>query len=239
MNRALPGSGGEARHRIAAARMLVFLSCIHALLFLLSYALLTSTPGPRASDEELTAFYSSGSRIRLVLVGLYVMPFAGISFLWLGSALRAWIRAAARAEDGFVAGLQQASGIIYVALFFGAAAASSVTAVSVQFSNSPLDPMLARQFPQFGQALLLVFAMRMAAMFVFTTARLAHLAGALPRWFEYVGLAAGLFLLLNTAFNRALVLVFPLWLLFLCVLIGARASGAGSAPGVQASPEDR
>jgi len=213
----------DTRHPSAGTRALVLLATLHASLFLVSYALVTSTPGPHAPDEELAAFYGSSSRLRLVLVGLYVMPFAGISFLWLSSALRAWIRAVTQREDEFVGGLQQASGIVYVALFFAAAAATSVTAVSVEFSNAPLDPMLARQFPQYGKTLLLVFAMRMAATFVFTTSRITHLSGLLPRWFEVVSLAAGIFLLLSPTLSRALVLVFPLWLLLLCVLLRARA----------------
>src|SRR6185369_14504363 len=103
------------------------------------------------------------------------------------SALRAWLRETARAQNEFVDGLQQASGIIYVALFFAAAAASSVMAVSVEFSRAPLDPMMARLLPQFGKTLLLVFGMRMAAMFLLTTSRLGRTAGVLPRWFEIAG----------------------------------------------------
>jgi hypothetical protein len=220
----------DARSRRAATRLLVTLGCLHALLFLLSYALLTDTPGPRASDEELVAFYGSSDRTLLVLVGLYVMPFAGISFLWLSSAVRAAIRAATHQEDDFVAGLQQASGILYVALFFAAAAASSVMAVSVEFSKTPVDPTLARQFPQYGRTLLLVFGMRMAAMFVFTTTRLAQKAGVLSPWFARAGMAAGLFLLLSTTFNRALVLIFPLWLVVLCFQFRGLANRSEPTP---------
>jgi hypothetical protein len=223
-------SGVEARSRRAATRLLVVLSSLHALLFLLSYALFTNTPGPRSPDEELIAFYESPGRTRMVLVGLYVMPFAGISFLWLSSALRASVRAVVRQEDEFVAGLQQASGILYVGLFFAAAAASSVMAASIEFSNAPVDPLLARQFPQYGKTLLLVFGMRMAAMFVFTTLRLTHRAGLLPRWFVRIGLAAGVVLLLSTTFNRALVLIFPLWLLAMCIVIRARVVKSEPTP---------
>lgn len=92
-------------------------------------------------------------------------------------------------------------------------------AVSIHFSSSPLDPVVARQLPQYGATLMLVFAMRMAAMFVFMTSRLGRLANALPRWFAHAGLVVGLFLLFSASFNRALVLVFPLWLLALCVLL--------------------
>ncbi len=210
-----------ARRRIGL--LLVGMGCLHALLFLLAYGLLTSTPGAHATDEEIVAFYRSGSQRRLVLVGLYVMPFAGIAFLWFSTILRVYTQAGARQVSELLSGVQLVSGILYVGLFFAAAAASSVMAVSIEFSRSPVDPVVARQFPQYGGTLLLAFAMRMAAMFVFTTSRLGRMADVLPRWFAQVGLAVGLFLLLSASFSRALVLVFPLWLLALCALLLVRA----------------
>jgi hypothetical protein len=197
--------------------------CAHALLFLLAYALLTSTPAAHAPDEELMAFYQSGSQRRLVLAGLYVMPFAGIAFLWFSVALRTWIRTDGQPWSELVAGAQHASGLLYVGIFFAAAAASSVMAVSVEYASSPLDPVVARLFPVYGATLLLGFAMRMAAMYVFTTSRLGRTSGALPVWFARGGLVVGLFLLLSPSFSRALVLVFPLWLLALCALLVVRA----------------
>ncbi|TAH38181.1 MAG: hypothetical protein EYC70_06050 [Planctomycetota bacterium] len=190
---------------------------------MLAYALLTSTPGAQAPDEEIVAFYESGSQRRLILVGLYVMPFAGIAFLWFCMAMRVWLRAGSLPWGELVSGVQLASGILYVALFFAAAAASSVMAVSIEFSSSAVDPVIARQFPQYGATLLLGFAMRMAAMFVFTTSRLGRMTGVLPRWFAGLGLLAGLFLLLSASSNRALVLVFPLWMVALCAVLLARA----------------
>ena len=220
---AVPSSGEIDEVSLRKAVWLVAgMGALHALLFLLSYGLLTSVPGAHAPDEEIVAFYQSGDRRRLILVGLYVMPFAGIAFLWFCMALRVWIRVGSSRANELLAGMQLASGILYVALFFAAAAASSVMAVSIEFSRSPVDPMVARQFPQFGGALLLVFAMRMAAMFVFTTSRLGRMSGALPVWFARFGLVIGLFLLLSASFNRALVLVFPLWLLAACVLLLVR-----------------
>jgi hypothetical protein len=85
---------------------------LHAVLFLLSYWLLMSAPGARASDEELVAFYESGDRRQLILVGLYVMPFAGIAFLWFSVALRAWIRASSARETELLSGMQLVSGIL-------------------------------------------------------------------------------------------------------------------------------
>lgn len=225
-----PAAEPTPRYRRDAALLTVGVGAAHALLFLLSYWLLTSAPGPRASDEELVAFYETGSQRQLLLVGLYVMPFAGIAFLWFSVALRAWIRASSRRESELFSGMQLVSGILYVALFFAAAAASSVMAVSVEFSSSPVDPVVARQFPQYGATLLLVFAMRMAAMFVFTTSRIGRDTGVLPRWFTHLGVVLGLFLLLSATFSRALVLLFPLWLLVLCALLFGRARRLPSDP---------
>ena len=59
--------------------------------------------------------------------------------------------------------------------------------------------LLARQFPQYGASLLLVFAMRMAAMFVLTTTNLGRLSGILPKWFIVMGFAVAIGLLLTAS----------------------------------------
>ena len=208
--------------------------CAHALLFLVSYWLLTSAPGATASDAEIVAFYESGRQSRVVLVGLYVMPFAGITFLWFCTALRAWTRCDQLPHGEMISAMQLVSGILYIALFFASAAAFSVMAVSTHYTQSPVDPVVARLFPLYGAALFMVFAMRMAAMFVFTTSRLLRRTGALPPWFAHLGFVVSLFLLCSASFSRALVLVFPLWLLLACTLFLLRrrdAPAALTAPG--------
>lgn len=212
-----PALAPDARRDRAA--LVVAVGVLHALLFLVSYVLLTSGPRASAPDQELVDFYASSSRRRLVLVGVYVMPFAGITFLWFSMALRGWLRAGALRAAELVWGLYLASSLLFVALFFCGAAASSVVALSSEHSRGPHDPLLLREFPLFGATLLMVFGMRMAAMFVFTSSRLAELAGVVPRWYARVGLVVGSFLLVSTSTERLLVLVFPLWILGLCALL--------------------
>ena len=213
-----------AGHRAArrAVQVAAIAGCTHALLFLFAYWLVSSTPTSQASDEEIVTFYESGDRRRLIVVGLYVMPFAGIAFLWFSVAMRSAIRAGSERTSELLAGMQVASGILYVAMFFVAAAAISVMAAQMEIAHSQLDPVIVRGLPQYGRALLIVFAMRMAAIFVFTTSRLGNSTGVLPRWFVWLGWAVGLFLLLSAGFSRALVLVFPFWLLALCAVLLAR-----------------
>ncbi len=191
----------------------------HALLFLLSWRLLSDAPGPEAPDAEIVDYYASASSRRFLLVGLYVMPFAGIAFVWFIVALRMWEEGSAHRRSVLQSNLQLISGIVYVALFFVAAAASSVVAASVHFAEGGIDPDVARQFPVYGTTVFFVFAFRMAAMFVFTTSAILLRAGILPRWFAWGGYAVATFLLLSATFEQWFVIVFPVWLLVLSVLL--------------------
>jgi hypothetical protein len=159
----------------------------------------------------------------MTIVGLYVMPFAGIAFLWFIVALRTWISGTIRRENVLLSNVQLVSGIVYIALFFAAAGSYSVVAASVEFSDAQVHPELARQFPQFGSTLFLVFALRMAAVFVFSTSTIGRTADVLPRWFTISGYGVGLFLLLTASFYKWFVLVFPIWVLVLGVLLFLRA----------------
>lgn len=206
-----------------AAYLTAGMGMAHALLFLLAFWLISDVPGPNASSQEILDYYTSDQNRRPILVGLYVMPFAGIAFIWFIVALRMWTSGQVRRENVLLSNVQLVSGILYIALFFGGAAASSVLAASVQFAQGSVDPDTARQFPQLGSALLLVFGMRMAAMFVFSTTNITRSVGIIPRWFAIIGLVVGLGLLLSATFNRALVLVFPIWILVFCALLIRRA----------------
>jgi hypothetical protein len=202
-----------------AAYITIGVGVTFSVLYVLSYYMLQRTPGPTATDEEIINFYSTGGQRRLILIGLYVMPFAGIAFLWFINALRLWITASSKRINPMLANVQFVSGVIFTALLFTAAAASAATAASMEYIHESLDPMFARQLPLLSNTILIVFAMRMAAMYVFTTSNIGRATGILPRWFVYMGFAIGLFLLLSATFSRLLALVFPVWVLVLCAVM--------------------
>jgi hypothetical protein len=202
-----------------AALLTAAVGAIHSVLFILSFWLLSDVPPATASDAAIVDYYSSNSSRRLVLVGLYVMPFAGIAFIWFSVALRMWIGEHARSVSVLFSNIQLVSGIVFVGLFFAAASAFAIIAAGVEFSDTPIDPVAAREFPQYGAALLFVFAMRMAAMFVFATSTIGRHTGILPRWFTLLGYVVGTFLLLSATFSRLLALVFPLWVLMLAAIL--------------------
>jgi hypothetical protein len=195
----------------------------HAILFLLAFYLASRVPSVHSSDQTLVDYYQDSNKRAPILIGLYLMPFAGIAFIWFIVALRMWISSSARRINVLLSNIQLVSGIVFIGTFFAAGAASSVTAAVAQFSDAQIDPITAREFPLFGSTILFVFGMRMAAMFVFATSNIGRRSGILPRWFTIVGFVVGLFLLLSVSFERALVVVFPLWIIGLCVILFLRA----------------
>src|SRR5262249_38823646 len=128
-----------------AASITALVGALHAVLFVESWGLLQDAPGPAAGDAEIVNSYSSASWSRFLLVGLYIMPFAAIAFVWFIVALRMWEEGSSQRRSILQSNLQLIAGILYLALFCVSAAASSVVATGVEFTDAPIDPGVARQ----------------------------------------------------------------------------------------------
>ncbi len=194
---------------------------IHSVLLLLAFYLYSSrVPKVDASDADLVAFYANPDERRAILIaGLYLIPFAGIAFIWFTISLRMWLTGSVRRLTPLLANLMLVCGVIYVSLLFCAGASLAVTATIAEFTSSGVEPSLARLFPQFGTTILLVFAMRMAAMTVFAMSTIGRTKGVLPKWFSYLGYLLGLALLLTASLNNYLVVLFPSWVLIFCLIL--------------------
>ncbi|HEX6286548.1 MAG TPA: hypothetical protein VFZ80_03610 [Acidimicrobiia bacterium] len=206
-----------------AAKLTAWLGIAYSLLVLGSYYMLSLAPRPSSSDEEYLAFYDSDETRVILIAGLYLMPFAGIAFMWFIVMLRAWIRRTASRVDDLFSSVQLVSGILYLALFLTAAAAISVLSAGGGSPEAAIDPSTKRQFTQMGWGLVVVFAMRMAAIFVITTTTLGRRHRFLPQWFVILGYLVGAFLLLSANTAPFLILVLPGWTLLLGLLLLARA----------------
>jgi hypothetical protein len=194
-----------------------------AVLALLAIWLHQRLPGPDASIDEVVAFYEAGDSRIPVLLGLYILPFAGIAFIWFMVLLRMWITGTMRRENVLLSNIQLVAGILYLALFFGAAASNSVMAASVEFSKGEVDPDVAVLFPEYASTLLFVFGIKMAAMFVITTTSIGRGAKIFPAWLVWFGYLVGAVMLLSATFHPVFKLVFPIWMLVLSVFLLYRA----------------
>ena len=193
-------------------------------LYLISYYLLAKTPLGNATDAEIIAYYGDGTNLTLTLAGMLIMPFVGIFFLYFMVLLRATARATGFRSRRVLGNAQLATGTIFVALLFVATAGLVATPAAMQFANLQTDPLAARILPIFSMTVLLGFGMRMASMFVFTSSSIGRATGLIPKWFAYVGYVVGLVLLLAFTVAAWFALLFPVWVLVLCIIILWRRS---------------
>jgi hypothetical protein len=184
---------------------------------------------PKATwtDDEILAYYESGDVGYTRLVTLYLVPFAGIAFLWFLAAFRDRVSKLAATENTMLSTVQILSGAIYVAMQFSAAA-SIVTVVLTLDSGTPTPESVqtVRPFLVLGDTILVVFALRAAAVFMMSGTTRALRAGLFRRWHAYLSYALALVLLLTAAEMRFTSLIFPLWIGAVSILIFVRRQGA-------------
>lgn len=221
--------------RVSAGSGIVF-----AALLIAALVLVREAPGLAAPDRVYTDFYTVGSGNVLVTVGLHIVPFAGIAYLWHMSATRTLIESRPGAVSAVARWLQLASGVLFVCMLFaGTAAVGAVALLTVFSSTPPPSPEVARALTGAGYGMVFVFGVRAAGMYMMTTTTMTRQRGLLPRWVALVSYLGAAFLLASTTFHPATLLVFPGWVLLLSgtLLVGAsrtrpRPGGTGSpAPG--------
>lgn len=196
--------------RAAGLVGIVFAVLLAAAIILIRLAI-PSEPSSGGSN-----WVSDPSRRRTVQTALDLIPFAGIFFLWFMGAVRARI---GEAEDQFLATVFLGSGLLFVATLFGAAAAAGSLLVTAGSSGADSHLEL-RSFGQhFTYSLLTTYAMRMAAVFVFSTSSIGRRLGVLPRWLSLLGYLVALTLLLASDSIAWSELVFPMWALVVSLYI--------------------
>jgi hypothetical protein len=195
-----------------------------AILFVVALILVHRAPGITASDDDYAAFYRDGSG-DLVTVGLYVVPFAGIAFLWFMAAIHTFVLGLPNTASPIQRYLQQASGGLFVAMMFAGTALVGAVALLQVFSDNPVpSPDIARTMASAGYGLVFVFGVRAAGMFLLTTTTLARSCGLMSTPLAVVSYLAGAFLLFSTTFYPAVLLVFPGWVALVSVLALVRST---------------
>jgi len=205
--------------RAAAVAGIIFSVLLITALTLLR---LSAPSSPATAGTWLT---DSGHRA-LVAIGLNLVPFAGIAFLWFIGVLRDRI---GEREDRFFATVFLGSGLLFVGmLFVGAAVAGGLVAGATSSAQAGSGTLaLGRNVTT---SLLNVYAMRMAAVFTLTTVTIARRTQIVSRWLTLAGLACALVLLVGVGITPWVELLFPLWILALSLDILWAGSPASSRP---------
>lgn len=201
-----------------------------SLLFAASVVLIRSAVPADPTEEG--AWVSDAGHRDAVLLALGLVPFAAIAFLWFIGVVRDRV---GEAEDRFFATVFLGSGLVFVAMFLVAAAAAAALVASAE---GGVEELLASGAWDFGRHLsrdlLVVYAMRMAAVFTIATSTIVLRTGSAPRWLAAGGYAVGVVTLLAVGSVAWIELLFPAWLLALSVhilIVGLRRTRS-AAPGV-------
>ena len=147
-----------------------------------------------------------------VALALNLVPFTGIAFLWFIGVIRDRI---GEREDRFLATISLGSGLLFVALLFVASGVATgvPAAAAAAGPGAPTEVWILGQ--KIAAVLMHIYAMRMAAMFMFSTSTIGLRTGLIPLWIGFSGYGIGLILLLGINVTLWVELLFPLWILVL------------------------
>jgi hypothetical protein len=166
-----------------------------------------------ADPQDAGSWLSENSKT--VALGLNLIPFAGIAFLWFIGVLRDRL---GQLEDRFFATVFFGSGLLFLAMLFTAAAV--VGAILIAFTLQPQELIGSATF-HFARAaaygMVNVYMVKMASVFMITTSTVAIYTGIAPRWLAVLGFALALLLLFGSYYVSWSFLVFPLWIFLISI----------------------
>lgn len=174
-------------------------------------AILASRSFATLSPEGVASGVRATLRSNASTVALYLVPFAGIAFLWFVGVVRDRIGAL---EDRFFSTVFLGAGLLFVAMLFAGTAvlAALLSARVLTTATAEFGRALAR-------SLMYIYGARCAGVFTLVTSTIAFRTHLTPKWASALGFAVGLTLLLGTSRFDLLVLLFPLWVATLSVII--------------------
>jgi hypothetical protein len=200
-----------------------------SLLFLGFAALAAARPPAGLTEAGLVEWFERSAKGPITLASMYVAPFAGIAFLWFLAVVRDRIGAR---EDRFLATVFLGSGLIFVAMFWAAAAAlASLVSDNPLEGAPPLSATTLETFRSLAFSFLFVLAARAGAVFMIVTSSIALRTAIFPRWLIIASYVIAMVMLLSLASLQWVLLLFPAWVFVMSVYILNSEMGAvrGSA----------
>lgn len=183
---------------------------VFSILSILSFILLLRSIPADVHNDGAWLFTQGGT----ILLGLNLVPFAGIAFLWFMGVVRDRLGSH---EDRFIGTVFLGSGLLFVAMLFTVAA---LTGAIVLLYLAERDRFLASSFYNFGHLitseLLNTYMLKMAGVFMMSTSTLFLKARVIPKWIGYLGYGLAAILLLRISHLDRLgwvSLSFPFWVL--------------------------
>lgn len=195
--------------RLTTPRAAALAGIVFSLLYMTSLVLIYRTIP--TDPQEAGAWLESGRRT--VDLALYLLPFAGIAFLWFIGVLRDRLGVL---EDRFFATVFLGSGLLFLAMLF--VAGGLAAGVMISYRVDP-DRLMGSGIFTFARAavyqIVNIYGQKMAGVFMISTSTIALRSAIFPRWMAFLGFGLALVLLFSVGHLPWTPLVFPLWVLLI------------------------
>ena len=203
----LPPLGGAAERGLTTPRAAGVAGIVFSILFASALVLLRQSLG-RGLDTETVMRNVTGSGSTRALVGLYLVPFAGIAFLWFIGVVRDRI---GEREDKFFATVFFGSGLLFIAMVFAGAAVFGGLVAGNRFGTAAPTNIATVGFARsVGYAFIFVFAAKAAGVFTLVTSTIIR-RSRWPRWTSLSGYATAAVLIVSISFFEPIVIIFAVW----------------------------
>ena len=229
MSPALSTEVERAERKLTTPRAGAVAGILFGVTFSLSVVLIATSLTRLANDTGAWLGRGTG-RFSLAIA---LLPFAGIFFLWFIAVARERL---GRFEDQFFSTVFLGSGLLFLSMMFAAAAIAG--AIVASYTRSP-DHFAGSDTYYYARDVVAqifnVYALRMAAVFIFSQATLWLRTGVMPRWMAFLSFPVGLVLLFSVSRSFWVVLVFPAWVLLVSLYIlvlSLRPHAPGEADGM-------
>ncbi|HWI31241.1 MAG TPA: hypothetical protein VNT50_07105 [Microbacterium sp.] len=207
-------AAAPARRSLNSPRAAAAAGVLFAVLFTTSLVLIRSTLPERLTGSTDWLDESAAARLN---VGLSLIPFAGIAFLWFMGVVRDRFK---DREDQLFSSVFIGSGLLFLAMIFVSAALAGGIVASMEVIT---DERSRAEVSTFGRAVMLqvsnIYALRMAGVLLISLATMWLRTGVMPRWLAFGTYGVAIVLLFVTTVNLWASLIFPVWVLGVSILI--------------------
>jgi hypothetical protein len=198
----------QIRQKMKTPRAAAVAGILFSLLAITSLLLIRISVPPNPLSQPTDMIQHS----KTISLALYLLPFAGIAFLWFMGVIRDRL---GEFEDRFFATVFFGSGLLFIAMIFtGAAEVGGIITVlgheRALIQSGSYDLGRAEAYQTMN-----IYAAKMAGVFMMATCTMMLQTRTLPRWIPLLGYALALVLLLSIGRIEWIFMLFPLWVLLI------------------------
>jgi hypothetical protein len=203
------------RQALRTPRAAAVAGIIFAVLFTISMILIRLSLPEELSGANAAAWLRGNTST--ISLGLTLVPFAGIAFLWFIGVVRDRL---GTLEDRFFSTVFFGSGLLFLAMMFVSAAIAGgiISSYAVE-----ADTLIKSGVISFGRAIMYkianVYAIRMAGVFMISLGTIWIRTRVMPRVFVFLTYALALVLLVSSNLTVWLIFIFPAWVFVISVFI--------------------